>query len=1027
MLRYLLLMVWFGVAAFGIKAQSLNGLKFRTYGLREGLPFNEVSDLACDAQGFLWVGTLDGVCRFDGYQFEYFKANPSIAGSLRHSGNYSFTTDSRHRFWIGNTGGLAYFDPSKQQFVYPSFGAVGDSLEVLGLWDDGDQTLWVVANNRLWHLNTTTLQLDTTAVQIRGCLCLYGDSRGNVWMSGIGGQLLCYRPAAKSFQTWQTPFESIDAHEDARGNIWFTGSGLFCWNTDTHTYQEYKPGNWSENEPFFPRHLSTFPALTGDSVLWMSTVKQGLVLFDMRRGEFFNHRIQSDPTAPFSLPANRTTYLLNKGNVLWVATAIGGLAKLDVQDQDFGSVRFPFMDELVAPGISAIHSDPVHRDVWWIALKGNNGLVAYNNLEKRVLHWYLKGGKSDENATKDLLFDRQQSCWVATRHHLYQLKNGKLQAREPTGQPLEMVRLAAGRNGRNWGIATTGVLSISPAGGVVMVPSPDYLRSNFTFPLLDAAEDSRGQLWVATIKGLAQVDVPTGVWNLLPVNIPGGDHMDGWINDLLVDEADNLWLATLGGLVYYNTRNGTSVLITEEAGVPPGSVYQIQTDPAGKLWAFTQRGVFYRQSPGSTFQKLLIPSGFSNDDIRGIWRSIHWLDNRFFYSQEAYNLFFDPLRVNQNRDLAFPVIRKFFVKNQLYPFDQQEVEAQPLSLANDQNFLLFDFTALNFTQSERMQFRYILEGFDPDTTLAGTRRTANYTNLPEGRYTFKVWAANSAGIWNPEPAVFHIQVLPPWWRTWWFQLLSAGLLFLAIREVFQRKARQLKRVASEREREAHFKQREAELRHEVSEVKLAALRAQMSPHFVFNCLNSINNYIVMNDPDNASHYLGMFSKLIRRVLDASRSEYVNLAEEIETLRLYIGLESMRFGNRFEYNIEVDPAVEVHKLVLPPMLIQPYVENAIWHGLMQKDDGVALLTLSVQQHGQEIVITVEDNGIGRKKAAALKSKAANQHKSHGMTVTHERLGMINDLYQLDARVRVQDLQNTAGEDCGTRVVLRLEGR
>jgi LytS/YehU family sensor histidine kinase len=181
---------------------------------------------------------------------------------------------------------------------------------------------------------------------------------------------------------------------------------------------------------------------------------------------------------------------------------------------------------------------------------------------------------------------------------------------------------------------------------------------------------------------------------------------------------------------------------------------------------------------------------------------------------------------------------------------------------------------------------------------------------------------------------------------------------------------------------------------------------------------------VMNDPNNASHYLGMFSKLIRGVLDASRAEYVSLEEELEILRIYIELESMRFGKRFDYEIRIAPDLDTVRSVLPPMLIQPYVENAIWHGLMHKEDRGKLL-LTAGREKEELVVGIEDDGVGRKRAAELKSKTANQHKSHGMTVTHERLGIINDLYRLNARVKIYDLSDEKGQAMGTRVVLRLK--
>lgn len=205
--------------------------------------------------------------------------------------------------------------------------------------------------------------------------------------------------------------------------------------------------------------------------------------------------------------------------------------------------------------------------------------------------------------------------------------------------------------------------------------------------------------------------------------------------------------------------------------------------------------------------------------------------------------------------------------------------------------------------------------------------------------------------------------------------------------------------------------------------ELRALRAQMNPHFIFNALNSIKSFTLDNKADEANYYLTKFAKLIRQVLEQSRSEKISLKSELETLSLYLDMEKLRVNNKFEYEIRVDEAVETEFVELPPMLIQPYVENAIWHGLMPKE-GHGQVSIRIEQPANGLCITVEDNGIGRKKAVELASKTKTNHKSFGMKITAERLQMLKQLYQINATIRVDDLADANGQPTGTRVVIRL---
>ncbi|HIB48545.1 MAG TPA: tetratricopeptide repeat protein [Flavobacteriaceae bacterium] len=210
----------------------------------------------------------------------------------------------------------------------------------------------------------------------------------------------------------------------------------------------------------------------------------------------------------------------------------------------------------------------------------------------------------------------------------------------------------------------------------------------------------------------------------------------------------------------------------------------------------------------------------------------------------------------------------------------------------------------------------------------------------------------------------------------------------------------------------------------LSETELQALRAQMNPHFLFNCLNSINSFIIKNEQEQASEYLSKFSMLIRKVLNNSKSSKVTLANELEALKLYIELESLRFGNSFEYSVSVDPTVETDYLEIPPLIIQPYVENSIWHGLLHKTEGPKKLSIDIKQDETLLICIIEDNGIGRVAAASRIKNSVSKRKSFGMNITKERLEHINQKHDERSHIEVVDLKSESGDAIGTRVTIKI---
>ena len=213
------------------------------------------------------------------------------------------------------------------------------------------------------------------------------------------------------------------------------------------------------------------------------------------------------------------------------------------------------------------------------------------------------------------------------------------------------------------------------------------------------------------------------------------------------------------------------------------------------------------------------------------------------------------------------------------------------------------------------------------------------------------------------------------------------------------------------------------LKQKSSELEMQVLRAQMNPHFIFNSLNSINRFILQNNKEQASEYLTKFSKLVRMILQNSQVSLITLESELEALSLYLEMEALRFNDHFSYKISVPKDLDIELLKVPPLIIQPYVENAIWHGLMHKEEK-GQLDIEISQEDEHLYFKVTDNGIGRKRASELASKSATKHKSMGLRITAHRIAMMQNSGDDEAAVTFNDLVEPDGTAAGTEVIIKM---
>lgn len=219
---------------------------------------------------------------------------------------------------------------------------------------------------------------------------------------------------------------------------------------------------------------------------------------------------------------------------------------------------------------------------------------------------------------------------------------------------------------------------------------------------------------------------------------------------------------------------------------------------------------------------------------------------------------------------------------------------------------------------------------------------------------------------------------------------------------------------------------QTDLKHKATELEMQALRAQMNPHFIFNCLSSINRFVLKNETEAASGYLTKFSRLIRMVLNNSNKTFITLEDELDTLKLYMDMERLRFKNSFDYNISFINSIDMDNVFVPPLLLQPFVENAIWHGLMHKE-GQGRLEIELSIKDKTLTCIITDNGIGREKAAMVKSKSAETEKSLGLRITNERLALLNINMDEQTSFNFEDITNDKGNAEGTRVILKIHYR
>ena len=795
--------------------------------------------------------------------------------------------------------------------------------------------------------------------------------------------------------------------------------------------------------------------LSADSLgyLWVST-RSGRFRYDgfrfLPRADSLGPPLGTVPLVPyrdslarwdFPQPGARPTAVLRTRNGrTWVGTReAGAFVYLPSAGQ------WLRLDE--RSGLGRDHVTALLEDRWgyvWIGTHGG-GLSRYAGRQ------FVRYGTSEglrQRTVHDLVRDSADGYWLAAgRAGLTYFRGDNFRHYGPAeGYPLRDTRCLLMDGDRLWiGTRGTGLFLYDSLGFHAIAPA-DSLEG---LAITSLAKDQLGGLWVGTAgQGLLQLAAPDTSYRIPAFRrypLPGGA-----VTALLIDRQARIWVGSDAGLASWTPQGLQAV---------PGMVGRAVRDLAlgidRTLYAATDAGLYAAPAAGGREDWVALESMENDlrsvvaDSLGFVWvaspRSIFRLGGakggppRRYTRAEGFPggevlpgaglpeaggalwlgttdglVFYRPGTDRRNRvapRVDLRDIRLFYesLQNTTYHrwLTPSGTLAPGLVFPPGDNHLGFEFFAVNLPDPDGLRYQWRLEGAEPSWSPPTIRRDAMYPNLPPGAYTFRVRACNEEGHCGEEVRV-PFAIAAPWWQRWWVALSAVLFSGLLVAALFWWRLRQI-------ERRAEREQARLALENKLLELEGKARRLRMNPHFIFNALHTVQGLIAQGETGKARRQLTRFSQLMRAVLEQSIYEKISLADELQTLESYLAVEHTSRSESFTYALTTQLEEAAETIDLPPMLVQPFVENALQHGLAQRLNGH--VGVHVEQRDDLLLITVSDNGIGRAAAARLTYKA---NKSRAVEITRERLRLLGAL----AGLTIEDLTAENGEPAGTRVVLTV---
>ncbi len=992
MKKYLLL---FCMLASGLlaEAQQYPLLKWST---SEGLAQSQVRCIHQDHLGYLWIGTLGGVSRFDGTTFTSFSRRDGLLSNQINT--IASVGDSLIAF--ASIGGITLYDGL--QFAALRFPETFEKAQVNHLFTDGQNRLWAATEVGLLHIAQHPEVVYGAANEQAFHIKRIVQTSDGFWLitrSEVLHVAELGAPPTPVLSSNEIGAIVLDGASDGNGGLLIAtvGRGLLHWTNNA--LHEWRLAD----------------GLISDIITGITTEREGSTYWLKSRDGF--SVVELDHLAEGGARASIASFGQSQG--------------LDVTD------------------VRAICIDREKNT--WIGTYGG-GIRKFTS--RAVRHYTTSGGMSGD-IVMTILNDNDDNFWFGTYDNgitrmkpngelsLFGIDDGLLSSRVWSS--------TRGGDGRLY-FGTSGGLSVFDGQRFTTFTTENGLPHNQVLSLV-ALDDRR--LLIGTARGLAYFDIERRT--LQRVEQTEGIR----IRSIVTSPDGALWMASNTGV--YRLHNDALRRFSEDDGLPDNSVFCLAKSPDGTLWAGTESGIALLDPDGS-IGALYLDGGFGSNHVNfirfesnervwlgtndGVFYAPYRADGAAPWNRLGRHDGLTFLETNQNAVWMNDTLIWFGTSGALTRIDRSvlpgprkmddvavrieevRVNLEPTDFTTygmrhggygtmpsgvvvpyTDNHFSFQVTALSFRDPENLRFQFKLDGVDDDWEPITETGFASYPQLSFGTYTFFVRAVDASGEVSSS-AEFTFVIKPPFWLRWWFILIEIAVIAAILHWVIRsRKRAFLEQVERD----------QLELRSKMLALEQQTLNSSMNRHFIFNSLNAIQYYINRQDRLSANRYLSSFARLIRKNLDSSQVNSASLHEEIERLTLYLQLEHMRFTDRFTYEITIDPDLDPHGIQVPSMLLQPFLENSIWHGLLPKEN-IGSLEVAVHQEGAHAVrVSIVDDGIGIDTSLRNKQNEEGDHISQGMKITEGRIELLRKMtgkaYEI---IGPYEVKHPSGEVAGTRV-------
>lgn len=797
MKKQLTTLLFFLLISSFVYAQNL---KFWHLTIREGLSNNSINCLLQDSKGFMWIGTSDGLNRYDGYKFDVYLHNPKDKYTLSNNFVNALYEDKKQNIWIGTqSGGLCKYDRK-----YNRITQVEEIRNVLvsAFVEEGDK-LWVAAQDRLFYFDSPsnkflaypefTKSTIMTMALLDNNMLLVGTADAGVYSINTKTgkiQQFLHKEEDKNSLCYN---RITSIYKDIKGNVWIgTERGLDRFEADKLTFNHFLVDKDPKNSPL----VNSFKQISGrGNEVFFATENGGLSIVNLETMQFRHYLPELNNSQSINDASVRNVYI-DRQNRIWAGTYSNGLNIADPQREKFSKLEFPLKNKIV----NTIFEDSKKR--LWIGTEG--GLAVKNG--GKDIEDLINTPKAQPFLNRPILSiyeDDKNRIWVGTWEGsvgFFDETKQQFVVFEPT--PNKPNQLA---NRNIFGILQSSqsrellMISGGDRGGLhVLKNETEQTFENYTHNPDDKTsissiwckkiyEDSKKNIWIGAL-GLSHFDPNSKKFtNYLHDGKDEKSIINNITNAIYEDSKGQLWVGTSGGLSMM--MGDKFVNYTKADGLPSNSIYGILEDSQGNLWLSTGEGISKFDVKNKTFRNYDESDGLQSKQFKYGSYCKAKDGALLFGGVNGLNVFYpDSIKDNMNMPSVLITGLKLFNKpvtvgayDSLLKMDISQTEK--IVFTHKQSVFTLDFVALNLTHSNKNQYAYKLEGFEKEWNYVGSQRSANYTSLPAGTYTFRVKACNNDGKWNEEDTRLIIEILPPFWETWWFRLIVATI-FLASGVVF---------------------------------------------------------------------------------------------------------------------------------------------------------------------------------------------------------------------------------------------------